>query len=69
VKIDSAGLLVPDEPAPQPRGPEWWCPLCQAPTWPSVNPDGIITARCCVGCQAVVDLAVAEHARIRRQTA
>jgi hypothetical protein len=69
MRIDSAGMPVPDEPAPPRRGPEWWCPLCSAPTWPGVNYADDVIARCCVPCQAVVDDAKAEHARVRRETA
>jgi len=68
VKVDALGIPLPDEPAPQRRGPEWWCLMCGRATWPTVTADGTLTARLCQPCQCLVDDAKAEHARTRRDT-
>ena len=64
MRIDSAGIPLPDP--PQPLVADWhlWhCPSCSAPTWAGVT-NGEVVARLCQPCQATTDLAAVEVARI-----
>lgn len=50
MRIDSIGMVVPDDPPPG-RRPLWYCPDCEHPTWPATDPFGRPYARRCVPCQ------------------
>jgi hypothetical protein len=54
MRIDSAGMPVPDPPI-TPRDPLWMCPLCAQATWPHTNPDGHPEATICVRCRIVLE--------------
>jgi hypothetical protein len=55
MRIDSAGMPVPDDQPPPPPDLLRRCPGCATPTWPDVSPDGTVRARRCISCQLAVD--------------
>jgi hypothetical protein len=54
MRLDSAGMLVPDPP-PEPIDLRYRCPDCGCTSWPGVDRHGHVTARRCITCQIRTD--------------